>query len=250
MMNRLIFIIRYLEIYLRQHIDKYMRRFAADERGSASLEAVLVFPLIIAVIVIMMLAAVYAYQLVYVQYVSLTAAERASYNWDARDREFHTAQADSTQYYGLYEHEQAALLLKSLIPLSSEQLNVQHVIHSQAAMLEKNGKLIQDKLAKTEAYIVGTDSNVTGNMGLSQHIFMTQMTISLKKNSSPLFWQQQILLPSPSYTAQYTIHAPTQFIRNIDLFLYYANRLSSMTSEQKQKWKSSGGKAVKSFSSS
>lgn len=249
-MNIRTFIIQRLEMYLLQRTGMRIRRFTADERGSASLEAVLVFPIIFAVIVIMMLAAVYAYQLVYVQYISLTAAERASYNWDARDREFHTAQADSINYYGLYEHEQSALLLKSLIPLSSGMLNEQHTIHSQAATLEKNGKLIHDKLAKTEAYIIGTGSSVTGSMNLSQHILTTQMTISLKKDISPLFWQQQVLLPSPSYTAQYAIHAPTQFIRNVDLFLYYVNRLSSMTSEQKQKWKSSGGKAVKSFSSS
>jgi len=235
--------------YLR-HITKRLQRFTTDERGSASLEAVLVFPLIVAVIIIMMLAAVYAYQLVHVQYVSLTAAERASYNWDARDREFHTAQADSTEYYGLYEHEQSALLLRSLIPLSSSELNEQYTIHAYTPTMEKNGKLIQDKLAKTEAYIVGAGGHVTGSMSLSQRILSTQITVSLQKGISPLFWQQQALLPSPSYTAQNTIHAPTQFIRNVDLFMYYTKRLSSMTSEQKQKWKSSGGKAVKSFSSS
>lgn len=233
----------------KSRLQQRLKRFALSEHGAATLEATLVFPLIIAVIVTMMLAAVYAYQLVYVQYISLTAAERASYQWDARDREFHTAQVEGLHEYGLYEHELSIILLRGLLPVPVTGWNNELSVSSSAATMQRNGKLINDKLAKTEAYLVDNSVGIAGGMKLYQHQLMPHISLELTRDITPLFWQQSELLPSPHYSARYAIHAPTQFIRNVDLFLYYAKRFASMTDEDRQKWKNGGGRAITSFSS-
>jgi len=233
----------------KSRLQQWLKRFVLNEHGTATLEATLVFPLIIAVIVIMMLAAVYAYQLVYVQYISLTAAERASYQWDARDREFHTAQIEGMYEYGLYEHELSIMLLRGLLPLPVSEWNNEFTVSSSAATMQRNGKLLNDKLAKTEAYLVENGVGMAGRMKLYQHRLMPHISLELTRDIAPLFWQQSELLPSPHYSARYAIHAPTQFIRNVDLFLYYAKRFASMTDDDRQKWKNGGGRAITSFSS-
>lgn len=226
-----------------------LKDWARNENGSATVEAMLVFPLIIALILIMLLVAVYGYQQVYVQYITLTSAERASYSWDGRERSFRTAQSTSQSYYGLYEHELSALLLKSLISLPSSSKQKEVPVARDAAAIEPAGKFVDDRLAQAQSYIVQTKSGVQGRVALTHQTFIPTITVQLEKDISPLYWQQQALLPPPSYASQYDIHAPTQFIRSIDLFLYYVDKFSSLSNEQKQAWKTKGGKAVKSFSS-
>lgn len=235
-------------IRLSNHHHK-LSSFRLDERGNATLESMLVFPLILAVIVIMMLVVVYGYQQVYVQHISLTAAERASYNWDARDRSFRTAQPQSNYYYNLYEHELAIVMLRNLFSFS-DKLNAQQIDISRSSVPQaSSGKLVRDTLIQTQHYIISTNSGVEGKVELSKTSFIPRISVQLHRDITPLFWQQQQLLPSPSYTAQHDIYAPTQFIRNVDLFLHYVNEFRNLSSEQQQERKQKGGKAVKSFSS-
>lgn len=236
----------------RNHFPVYRKLMCLgkNEHGSATLESMLVFPLILFVIVVMLLVAVYGYQQVYVQYISLTSAERAGYNWDARERSFRTAQPQSADYYGLYEHELSAILLKNFISLADSVRQQQMSIARDSLAPEPVGKLLEDRLAQAASYIAATNSGVAGNIALSRKGFIPTITVQLKRDISPLFWQQQVLLPSPSYTAHYDIYAPTQFIRNTDLFLYYFKKYSDLTNEQKQARKINGGKALKTFSSS
>lgn len=220
-----------------------------NERGSATLESMLVFPLILFVIVIMLLVAVYGYQQVYVQYISLTAAERASYNWDGRERSIRTAQPQSSNYYGLYEHELSAVLLKNFIALADHVRQQQVDIARDSTAATPVGKLLEDRLAQAKSYIIATNSGVEGSIALSRKGFIPAITVQLQRDISPLFWQQQMLLPAPAYTSHYDIYAATQFIRNVDLFLYYFKKYSDLTHEQKQARKNNGGKALKTFSS-
>jgi len=230
-------------------INRIVLAFRLDDRGSATLESMMVFPIILAVLSIMMLVVVYGYQQVYVQHISLTAAERASYNWDARDRSFRTAQPQSNHYYGLYENELAIVMLRNWIAVS-DRLNAQQLDILRSSVPESmSGKLVKDTLVQTQHYIVASKSGVEGQIQLNKSGFIPRISVQLRKDITPLFWQQQQLLPSPSYTAHHDIYAPTQFIRNVDLFLHYANEFSSLSNEQQRDRKQKGGKALRDFSS-
>ncbi|HIW35273.1 MAG TPA: hypothetical protein IAA29_21100 [Candidatus Paenibacillus intestinavium] len=222
-----------------------------------SLESALVFPIIMSVIVVMMVAAIYVFQVVFLQYVSLSTTERAAFIWDDADRQIVTGQVRSDKQYGLYENEMMLHLVSKIIPLQNTQRTTSVAITSniQSETTSDNGNsipitaLIPDKLTLAQQHIGQMNLNVNGQLTYSTSALLPRIEINIKQQLSPLIWQKQQVFASPAYTTHRSLVNPISFIRSVDLVLYYMDRLKKMSNSEQLEWKQKGGKAIKSFSS-
>lgn len=236
------------------HYSFLVKRFLRDERGNMSLESALVFPLIMIVIVIMMLAAIYVYQVVFVQYAVLSTAERTAFIWDDKDRLLRTGQTKSEELYGIYDNELMLQLLGRVIPLASSNdttsVNVSSDSHSSTNDYSSfTSSLIVDKLTLAKQHLQQMKLNVNGQINYSYLALLPRIEITMKQQLSPLIWEQQELFPSPAHTTYRSLVNPTSFIRSVDLVIYYTDQLKKLSSAEQSEWKQKGGKAVKTFSS-
>jgi len=232
-----------------------MRYFIRDERGNMSLESALVFPIIMSVIVIMTVAAIYVFQVVFLQYVSLSTVERAAFIWDDADRQINTGQVRSEEQYGLYENEIMLQLVSKIIPIDISQrttslditsdTNSESVESSTAPLTN----LIVDKLTLAQRHIEQMNLNVNGQVSYSHPAVLPRIEVNITQQLSPLIWQNEQVFASPAYTTHRSLVNPISFIRSVDLVIYYTEKLKEMTSSEQSEWKQKGGKAIKSFSS-
>jgi hypothetical protein len=67
-------------------IKKKLKRFKENQQGTFTLEASLVFPIIMFTLIIFLLLSIYFYEKITVYYVASSAAEKASFLWDNNGR--------------------------------------------------------------------------------------------------------------------------------------------------------------------
>lgn len=232
-----------------------LRHFIRDERGNLSLESALVFPLIMSVIVIMTIAAIYVFQVVFLQYVTLSTAERAAFIWDDADRQIVTGQVRSEEQYGLYENEMMLHLISKIIPMGTTQrattldITSDTMSDTDASNSTLLTSLVADKLALAQRHIEHMNLHVNGQVTYSTSALLPRIEINMKQQLSPLTWQRQQVFASPAYTTYRSLVNPISFIRSVDLVLYYTEGLKKMSSTEQSEWKQKGGKAIQTFSS-
>lgn len=232
-----------------------MRYFIRDERGNMSLEATLVLPIIMSVIVIMLVAAIYVFQVVFLQYVSLSTVERAAFIWDDADRQIITGQVRSEEQYGLYENEIMLQLIRKIIPLDNSQLTTSLDITSDTNLVSQENNspplntLVSDKLTLAKQHIEQMNLNVNGQVTYSHPAVLPRIEVKITQQLSPLIWQNQQVFVSPAYTTYRSLVNPISFIRSVDLVMYYTEKLKKKTSSEQSEWKQKGGEAIKAFSS-
>jgi len=76
--------------------------FRVSEEGSFTLEASLVFPLILFCTVTLLFVGMYAYQNVFVQQIARTAAERLAFTWNNSHKDLITGNFTPSETDGLY----------------------------------------------------------------------------------------------------------------------------------------------------
>ncbi|WP_258201272.1 hypothetical protein [Paenibacillus endoradicis] len=212
-------------------------------------------PVIMSVIVIMTVAAIYVFQVVFLQYVSLSTVERAAFIWDDADRQIITGQLRSEEQYGLYENEIMLQLVSKIIPIDNSQrtTSLDIISDSNSESDESNTSplttLISDKLVLAQQHIEHMNLNVNGQISYSHPALLPRIEVTLKQQLSPLTWRKQQVFASPAYTTHRSLVNPISFIRSVDLIMYYTEKLKKMTSSEQSEWKQNGGKAIKSFSS-
>ncbi|WNR42252.1 TadE/TadG family type IV pilus assembly protein [Paenibacillus roseipurpureus] len=77
-------------------------RFVRNEQGSFTLEASLVFPMILLCTVALLFIGVYTYQHVYMQQLATTTAEKLAFTWDNSHKELETGSFRPEENDGLY----------------------------------------------------------------------------------------------------------------------------------------------------
>lgn len=230
---------------IRSRIQTLLR----DEKGNFTLESSLVFPLIILVIVVMMLAAVYMYQVIFLQYVSISAAERASYIWDDHDRALSTGSKLSEFQYGVYESDMLLQLITKVIPIAQKN-EARSLYFSSSERYEAlmTQSLVDDKLNLLKEYASNLPIRMNGSIDYSTASLLPRIEIQLKQQISPLFFQHYMLLPSPSYKVNRSLVQPIGLIRDTDFVIFLSEKIKNMTNSEQAEWKQKGGKAIQSFS--
>lgn len=241
---------------IRSLIRRRLKQWRSDERGVMSLEASLVIPLVCTVLVVMMICAVYMYQIIVVQFISETAVERAVFIWDQRDHDFSSGTIVSSNEHSIYQSDMLFRFIAKLVNFDSYANKTTLTVDTANSPSRENGNdavaesnLIQTKLAQVVNYTSSGSIPLIGEVSFNPTGLLPSVEATLQQKVSPMFWNQQQLFPAPKHSAQSKIVSPTDFIRGVDIVRYYTKKLSHYTTSEKNEWKQKGGKAIKAFSS-
>jgi len=233
-----------------------LKQWYRDERGVFSLEASLVLPLVCTVVLVMIIGSVYMYQIIVVQYISQTTADRTAFIWDQHEHDFATGRITSTDEYGIYHSDMLFRFISKVVRIDdyTQKTTVNmddNAISNEKTNDQKTGaaRLIESKLKQAVQFLSSGTLSLKGEISYYPSYLLPSVEVALQQNVTPMYWSGQLLFPSPQFSAQSNVVSPTDFIRGIDLIRYYSTKLSHYTSSEKNEWKQKGGKAIKAFSS-
>lgn len=152
--------------------DSCKERFGKSEQGSFTLEASLVFPIILFCTVTLLFVSLYAYQNVLLQQIARTAAERLAFTWDNSHKDvmtgnFHPGETDGL-YYRLTQND-AGDLFGKLMSGGGTKITLPS---------DNAGSLIERKLAKSSILL---PAGVSGTAAFKNYILDAQVEVRLKK---------------------------------------------------------------------
>lgn len=188
-------------------------------KGTVTIEATLVFPIILLTTLGLIFGSLYVYQKCIVYLVANELAEHAAYTWDNSEKDFITGAYDLNQHDGLYWrsfNDSVSDLFQFLVSNSPSQVS-----------LETNSSQSQDtitnlpvkKLLRAKDYLpVG----LSGTLSYTNHGFERMISVHLEsKLQLPAVLTP--LLGDGLYTAEAAsaVNEPVEFIRSIELVRYY-----------------------------
>ncbi|PZT55440.1 TadE/TadG family type IV pilus assembly protein [Paenibacillus silvae] len=195
------------------------------EEGSFTIEASLVFPVILFILILLLFFTMYMYQKVFLNQHAYAAAERAAYSWDNSHKQAMTGEYAAGEQDSLYWRLTDDRLLGSVFGWAGADNEVTVTIAA-----GEGGSLSEKKLAQASG---GMPSAMRGMMTYQNALIQRKVTTRL---------EQVISLPLPSFLLDSgsgvltqglsAVVEPVEFIRTVDLARYYG-----------AKFKGKGGKA-------
>ncbi|NGP44451.1 pilus assembly protein [Bacillaceae bacterium SIJ1] len=200
------------------------KSFLKDEKGSFTLEASLVFPIIFLSVIAMLILSLYVYERVVLYQRASVAAERVAYVWDNSNKHPETGAFDIGERDGLYwrlTSDQVLELLFDAFGDGGAQTSIQ--------IGQSGGGLIEQKLGKhaTTVFRDGT----TGTVEYSNHLYEKKVTVKLEKTLRMPELLGNLLDGNLQAEASATITDPVEFMRTSDLMATYAQRIASHISQ-------------------
>lgn len=202
-----------------------LRSFRASEQGSFTLEASLVFPLILFCTVTLLFVGMYAYQSVFIGQLARTTAERLAFTWDNSHKDLVTGNYNPIDTDGLYwrlTQDSVTDLFGMLIGSGSSEVAIP------ASSVRGH---VESKLAKSSLLL---PQGVTGTAAYANYLFDHQVEVKLKKPflMPPL---QKKWLSSEQTTGGAVSHVvePVELIRLTDITRTYFKEIKGRISPQK-----------------
>lgn len=199
-------------------IKGIMRRTAAGESGQFTLEATLVFPLILLVCCALLFFSMAMYRSAQLEFAADAAAERSAANWDNSYKDPQTGSYPLGKGDGLYWRTSASEW-SALFGLSGGK-------SSKLTLPTASGSSFnQQKLSQAAT---GLSPDISGEMEYRNSFIVRSVRVQLEQQGHmPGFVMQ--LLPRSVSTGQAVsfVTEPAEFIRNLELFVDYASRLKS-----------------------
>lgn len=207
----------------------FLNRIAAtkwrkDESGSFTLEAVFVFPVLLAMVLVFLLLGMYLYQKVIVYYSASVTTERAAYSWDNSHREPTSGILLKLQYDGLYRRLGKDGQLASLFGIKNggESMSVELPETSGNGSGHGSSSLIKQKLSQSAAWIPASSLPYAGRIAYARDGLGHYVEIILRKPIELFPWEGSWIKRPPEATAKGFIVDPVEFIRSVDLVRYYS----------------------------
>jgi len=194
-----------------------------EERGSYSIEAALVMPLLLAIILLFIAAGTYMYQTVITYYSVSNAAERTAFSWDNSYRDYHSGIMLEHKYDPLYSRLASNGVLGALFQWSGIT-HKQHVSISDHNAVEQNSSTVK-KLQRAADWLSEKELGLTGGIEHDQQILSPAIEVKVDKQARSSI---------ESYASRSIIVDPTEFIRNVHLFSYYSSKLKQLRKEEQQ----------------
>ena len=196
------------------------------EEGSFTVEASLLFPIILFILVLLLFFTMYMYQKTFLNQHAYAASERAAYSWDNSSKQALTGEYAAGDYDHLYWRLTDDRLLGALFGWAGADNEVSVSIPG-----GEDGNLSEKKLTQASDHM---PSAMKGTMMYQNTLIQRKVTTRLK---------QVISLPLPSFLfnsgnrvlteGSSAVVEPVEFIRTVDLARYYG-----------AKFKGKGGKAA------
>lgn len=213
-------LVRQLAVHLRRLLS-----LRASEQGSFTLEASLVFPLILFCTVTLLFVGMYAYQSVFVQQLARTTAERLAFTWNNSHKDLATGNFNPSETDGLY-WRLTQDSVSDLFGMLSGSGTTEVMIPSGS----RSGH-VENKLAKSSALL---PHGVTGSAKYANYLFDHQIEVQLKK-SFLMPVQFKRWLDSEQTTGRAVSHVvePVELIRLTDITRTYFKAIKGRISPQK-----------------
>ncbi|WP_173190333.1 TadE/TadG family type IV pilus assembly protein [Paenibacillus alginolyticus] len=202
-----------------------LRSLRVNEDGSFTLEASLVFPLILFCTVTLLFVGMYAYQNVFVQQLARTTAERLAFTWNNSHKDLVTGNFNPSETDGLY-WRLTRDGVSDLFGMLSGSGTTEVLIPSGST----SGH-VESKLANSSALL---PQGVTGTAKYANYLFDHQVEVKLKK-SFLMLAQLKRWLGSEQTTGKAVSHVveSVELIRLTDITRTYFKAIKGRISPQK-----------------
>ncbi len=198
------------------------RNHLRDDNGSFTLEASLVFPVILFTLCLLMFFCVLLYQKSMLTQYASASSERSAYNWENSHKEPKTGAFPEDEYDRLYWRLADDYMLGSLFGTFGAESASSISVPSERL----EGNLTSQKMSQTAASL---PSMYSGTMEYENKFMNRQITTKI---------DQLVSLPMVGFllhrdrkihhSGKATVVEPDEFIRNIELIRYYGARFSGM----------------------
>lgn len=199
-----------------------LKKHLKNDEGSFTLEASLVFPVILFTLCLLMFFCVLLYQKSMLSQYASASSERSAYSWENSHKEPQTGAFPENEYDRLYWRLADDHMLGSLF--GSFGVDSASAISIPAEVSE--GDLTAQKMSQTAAAL---SSAYSGTMQYENKLMNRQITTKIDQFVSlPMV---DFLLDSDHkiyFSASSAVVEPDEFIRNIELLRYYGARFSGM----------------------
>lgn len=195
-----------------------------DEQARYTIEASLLFPIILLMTMSLMLLSLFHYRLAIISIQAALVAERTAYVWGNSAKEISTGALMFNQYDGLYEDSFINDVKHMIVPESSISSN--HTIANNIKPIS-NREL---KLSKAFFYL---PKGMNGEVSYARSFLTSKINARITQSvfvQNP-FWRSGRIIYD---TASSTITNPESVIRNVDLFVNYAVRIRSFLNENRK----------------
>jgi uncharacterized protein (UPF0333 family) len=211
-----------------------MKVLYKNHRGSFTIEASLIFPVIFLITVAILFFSIFIYQKVTLHFLATETAEKIAFVWDNSYRDINTGEFEIAQKDPLYWrtfNDNKIDLLDMMLEKDSSYVEFDQ---NGNVDLSSNNELSNLKLEKGAGLIPrGVSGKIMYQNLLVERTIKVELETAFKNPILSLFYKNEII--SAEATAK--IAEPTQFIRNVDFVLIYTqeikNRLESRTSKRK-----------------
>ncbi|NEW06491.1 hypothetical protein GK047_10760 [Paenibacillus sp. SYP-B3998] len=152
-----------------------LRRLGVNEQGSFTIEASLVFPIILLCTLTLLFVGMFVYQKVFVHQIALGAAERLAFSWNNSHKDLMTGNYNPSETDGLYwrlTQDNVTDLFGLLVSRGSSEVSIP------SSSGGTNGGHVQKKLAKSSAML---PTGMRGVARYSNYLFDHRIEVILKK---------------------------------------------------------------------
>ncbi|ASR48564.1 pilus assembly protein TadE [Paenibacillus kribbensis] len=203
-----------------------LRKLVQKEDGSFSLEASLVFPVLLLIIFVMLFFCLYIYQKSILVQVASTASERAAYSWDNSFRDPRTGAFTQGQRDSLYWRLKDDVMLGALFGWAGAN----HLESVQVPDGSVAGSLPVQKLSNAESRIpAGMQGQMTYENSLVHRKVTTELNRIVKVPLLNQFLDQTDLQGKMSAG----VVEPVEWIRTVELVRYYGAKFMGRGSGEK-----------------
>ncbi|WP_145320388.1 TadE/TadG family type IV pilus assembly protein [Paenibacillus xylanexedens] len=185
------------------------------EEGSFTVEASLIFPVVLFILVLLLFFTMYMYQKTFLNQHAYAASERAAYSWDNSYKQAMTGEFVAGEHDNLYWRLSDDRMLGALFGWVGADSHVRVSVPA-----GEGGSLSEQKLAQAVQHM---PSAMKGTIEYQNSLIQRKITTKL---------DQVISLPLPSFLfdsgnrvqtqGSSAVVEPVEFIRTVDLVRYYA----------------------------
>lgn len=223
-------------------IYKKLQKIGKNEKGSFTLEASLIFPIILLLTAALILISVFIYERVYLYYIAATTAERTTYSWNNSNKDPLTGEFALGSYDDLYwrltDDNLFGFFMQSEQGGSTLKVSIDGNSNTSLVGTNNSGSLAENKLQRS---LVLIPDGINGTSTYRNIVVDKKVSVYLEnpiKITSPL---AQIIGDKISVNASSTITDPVEFIRTTNLIVSNLDRLGdkdkakSILSKKKKK---------------
>ncbi|WP_046225530.1 TadE/TadG family type IV pilus assembly protein [Paenibacillus dauci] len=197
----------------------HIQRLWKNTKGSFTIEASLVFPIILFTTLLILFFCMYQYQNTMLKQAASKTSERASYSWDNSHKEPVTGAFAQGENDGLYWRLTQDDMLSKLFGWAGAASSAEVSIPGGSG-----GSLPTDKLSAAASWVPG---EMSGNITYNNQLMIRRIKTTLSRPVSFGALERELGHPlQAEVSAGAVVVEPVEFIRNVELLRYYGAKIS------------------------